>query len=253
MQIFSWNVNGIRAILKKGFLDWVEKESPDIICVQETKASPEQIDSRSLPPDGYYAVWNSAQRKGYSGVATFSKKQPKSVALGMDFDEFDTEGRIIRSEYPGFDLLNVYFPNGTSGPERLAFKMRFYDAFLDYCQALRNSGKKLIIAGDFNTAHRPIDLKNSKTNEKNSGFLPEERAWIDKFIDQGYMDTFRLLYPEIIKYSWWAYRFNSRARNIGWRIDYIFVTKDLKKRLKDAVIADQVMGSDHCPVGLVLK
>ena len=168
MQIFSWNVNGIRAILKKGFLDWVEKESPDIICVQETKASPEQIDSRSLPPDGYYAVWNSAQRKGYSGVATFSKKQPKSVALGMDFDEFDTEGRIIRSEYPGFDLLNVYFPNGTSGPERLAFKMRFYDAFLDYCQALRNSGKKLIIAGDFNTAHRPIDLKNSKTNEKNS-------------------------------------------------------------------------------------
>ncbi len=253
MRIFSWNVNGVRAVLKKGLLDWVDKESPDIICLQETKASPEQIDDELLPPKGYHAVWNSAIRKGYSGVVTFSKKKPKSVALGMGLDEFDEEGRMIRSEYTGFDLLNVYFPNGTSGSERLDFKMRFYAAFLDHCERLRKSGKKLIITGDVNTAHCPIDLKNAKANEKNSGFLPEERAWIDKFLAHGYVDTFRALYPNTVKYSWWAYRFNARARNIGWRIDYFFVTEDLKKRVKEAVIADHVMGSDHCPVGLVIK
>ena len=253
IRIFSWNVNGIRAALKKGLLDWIKEESPDVICLQETKAFPNQIDEELLPPKGYHAVWNSAQRKGYSGVVTFSKKKPKSVTLGLGLDEFDGEGRMIQSEYVGFDLLNVYFPNGTSSLERLNFKMRFYDAFLDHCQALRQSGKKLIIAGDVNTAHQSIDLKNAKANEKNSGFLPEERAWIDKFLAHGYVDTFRALYPETIQYSWWAYRFSARERNIGWRIDYFFVTEDLKKNVKDAVIADHVMGSDHCPVGLVLK
>tara|TARA_B100000686_G_scaffold288359_1_gene314432 strand:- start:1231 stop:1971 length:741 start_codon:yes stop_codon:yes gene_type:complete len=245
-------VNGVRAAIKKGLLDWINEESPDILCLQETKAAPEQVDYGLLPPKGYHAMWNPAQRKGYSGVVTFSKKKPKSVALGMGIEEFDVEGRIVRSEYPGFDLLNVYFPNGTSCSERLDFKIRFYNSFLEHCQELRKSGKKLIIAGDVNTAHMAIDLTNARANEKNSGFLPKERAWIDKFIAHGYVDTFRVMNPGKIQYSWWAYRFNARARNIGWRIDYFFVTEDLKKRIKDAFIADQVKGSDHCPVGLTL-
>ena len=253
LRIFSWNVNGLRAVLKKGLLEWIEKESPDILCLQETKATPEQVDDGLLPPEGYHAAWNPAKRRGYSGVVTFSKKKPKSITLGMGIEEFDIEGRILLSEYSGFDLLNVYFPNGTANLERLDFKMRFYEAFLNHCQGLRKSGKKLIIVGDVNTAHAVIDLKNAKANEKNSGFLPEERAWIDKLINHGYVDTFRELNPGKIQYSWWAYRFNARARNIGWRIDYIFVTEDLKKKVLGAFIEDQIHGSDHCPVGLTLK
>lgn len=253
MKIFNWNVNGFRAIIKKGFLEWFEEESPDILCIQETKAHPDQLDAAVLSPNGYHAVWNSAERKGYSGVATFSKKKPKAVFLGMGIDEFDVEGRIIRTEYEGFDLLNIYFPNGTSSPERLAFKLKFYDALLDHCEKLRKSGKKLIVAGDFNTAHHPIDLKHPKANEKNSGFLPEERAWIDKFVAHGYVDVFRKLYPEKVQYTWWSYRFGARKNNVGWRIDYFFVTEDLVRKVKDVFIADQVMGSDHCPMGLVVK
>ncbi len=253
MRIISWNVNGIRAILKKGFLDWVEKESPDVICIQETKANSDQVESDAFPPKGYTAFWNSAERKGYSGVLTLTKKKPKSITMGMGIEEFDKEGRIIRTEFPKFDLLNVYFPNGTSGEERLDFKMRFYDAFLNYCEDLKKSGKKLIITGDVNTAHCPIDLKNDKANQKNSGFLPQERAWLDKFIDHGFVDTFRALNPDKVQYSWWAYRFNARARNIGWRIDYFFVTQDLMKSVKDGFIEDQVIGSDHCPIGLDIK
>lgn len=253
MKIFSWNVNGIRAVLKKGFLDWIEKESPDVVCLQETKANSDQVDPDLFPPKGYKTFWNSAERKGYSGVLTLTKKKPKSVALGMGIEEFDIEGRIVRTEFSKFDLLNVYFPNGTSGEERLDYKMRFYDAFLNHCEDLKKSGKKLIVTGDVNTAHCRIDLKNDKANEKNSGFLPQERAWVDKFIAHGFVDTFRALYPEKEQYSWWAYRFNARARNIGWRIDYFFVTEDLMKNVKDGFIADQVMGSDHCPIGLDIK
>ena len=198
--------------------------------------------------------WNPASRKGYSGVATLSRKKPKAVHRGMGIERFDCEGRILRHEYPGFDLLNVYFPNGTSGDERLQYKMEFYDAFLDHCESLRADGKKLIVCGDVNTAHREIDLKNAKANEKNSGFLPQERAWVDKFIAHGYVDTFRLLHPdEPEQYSWWTFRANARERNIGWRIDYFFVTGDLTKKVKDAFIAPEVMGSDHCPIGLLLK
>lgn len=252
-RIFSWNVNGIRAVIKKGLLDWLAAESPDILCVQETKAQPDQLKEGPDFPEGYHAVWNSAIRKGYSGVATFGKKKPNAVHLGMGIEEFDVEGRVIRCEYDGFDLLNVYFPNGTAREERLDFKMRFYDAFLDHCEALKKSGKKLIIAGDVNTAHQPMDLKNPKSNEKNSGFLPEERAWVDKFIAHGYVDIFREFYPDKVQYTWWAYRFNARARNIGWRIDYFFVTQNLLDDIQDVFIADQVMGSDHCPLGLVVK
>ena len=246
-------MNGIRAVLKKGFWDWFESVSPDVLCLQETKAQPDDLHDGILEPQGYHAVWNSAEKKGYSGVVTFSKKKPKSTALGMGINKFDTEGRVIRTEFNGFDLLNVYFPNGTSGPERLQYKMEFYDAFLEHCESLRSQGKKLIITGDVNTAHKPIDLKNAKANEKNSGFLPEERAWIDKFVSHGYVDTLRINHPEPDQYTWWTYRANARARNIGWRIDYFFVTEDLVKKVNDAFIMPEVMGSDHCPIGLDIK
>ena len=246
-------MNGIRAVLKKGFWDWFEEVSPDVLCLQETKAQPDNLKDDILLPAGYHAVWNSAERKGYSGVVTFSKKKPKSVALGLGIKKFDTEGRVIRTEFNGFDLLNVYFPNGTSGSERLQYKMEFYDAFLDHCESLRSQGKKLIITGDVNTAHKPIDLKNARANEKNSGFLPEERAWIDKIIAHGYVDTLRLNHPEPDQYTWWTYRANARQRNIGWRIDYFFVTEDLVTKVNDAFIRPEVMGSDHCPIWLDIK
>ncbi|GJL79245.1 MAG: exodeoxyribonuclease III [Nitrospinaceae bacterium] len=240
-------------MLKKGFWDWFEAVSPDVLCLQETKAQPDNLEDDILQPEGYQVVWNSAERKGYSGVVTFSKKKPKSVALGLGIERFDVEGRVIRTEFNGFDLLNVYFPNGTSGSERLQYKMDFYDAFLDHCESLRSQGKKLIITGDVNTAHKAIDLKNAKANEKNSGFLPEERAWVDKFVAHGYVDTFRIFHPEPDQYTWWTYRANARARNIGWRIDYFFVTEDLVNKVNDAFIRPEVMGSDHCPIGLDIK
>jgi len=250
MKIYSWNVNGVRSIAKKGFADWLRATAPDVVCLQETKASRDQLEAALADPEGYHAEWNSAERKGYSGVATFSRKKPRAVHRGMGVERFDAEGRILRFEYPQFDLLNVYFPNGTSGPERLQFKMEFYEAFLKHCQALRRQGKKLVIAGDVNTAHKPIDLKNAKANEKNSGFLPEERAWIDRFVAHGYVDTFRMFHDGPGHYSWWTYRANARARNIGWRIDYFFVTEDLVSKVQDAFIDPEVMGSDHCPVGI---
>jgi len=253
MRLLSWNVNGIRAVAKKGFLDWLEKESPDVLCLQETKAHLEALEGRLAEPEGYHAFWNPAERKGYSGVATFSREKPKNVHYGMGIPRFDIEGRIVRLEYPGFDLLNVYFPNGTSGDDRLRFKMEFYDAFLDHAEALRAEGRKLVIAGDVNTAHKAIDLKNARANEKNSGFLPEERAWLDKFVAHGYVDTFRMFHPEPDQYTWWTYRANARARNIGWRIDYFFVTEDFTSRVVDAFIQPEVTGSDHCPVGIEIR
>lgn len=250
MRIFSWNVNGIRAVSKKGFFDWLEEEGPDILCLQETKANPDQLDDTLLKPNGYHPIWNSARRKGYSGVAVFCKKKPKKVHLGMGIESFDVEGRVIHLEFKSFDLLNVYFPNGTSGPERLKYKMDFYDAFLKHCESLRKQGRKLVVTGDVNTAHKPIDLKNPKANEKNSGFLPEERAWVDKFIAHGYVDTFRRFCDEPDQYTWWSFRFDARKKNIGWRIDYFFVTEDLIGKVKNSFICPGVMGSDHCPIGL---
>lgn len=250
MKIVSWNVNGFRAIVKKGFWKWVEATSPDIICLQETKVAVGQLDEELIKPDGYHAVWNSAERKGYSGVATWSKIPPTNVYSEMGIKAFDTEGRFIRHEFPKFDLLNVYFPNGTSGDIRLQYKLEFYDAFLKYCEKLRKSGRKLVICGDVNTAHKAIDLKNPKANEKNSGFLPVERAWMDKFVAHGYVDTLRMFHPEPDQYTWWTYRTNARERNIGWRLDYFFVTEDLEGKVKDAFIMSGVTGSDHCPVGI---
>jgi exodeoxyribonuclease-3 len=240
-------------VVKKGFLDWLASESPDILCLQETKANLGDLKSEIISPDGYQTSWNSAERKGYSGVAVYYRKKPKAIHLGMGIERFDIEGRVIRLEYKNFDLLNVYFPNGTSGSDRLRYKMEFYDAFLEHCESLRGEGKKLVITGDVNTAHKPIDLKNAKANEKNSGFLPEERAWIDKFIDHGYVDAFRIFHPEPDQYTWWTYRFNARKNNVGWRIDYFFVTEDLVPKVNDSFIQPEVMGSDHCPIGLDLK
>lgn len=253
MKIYSWNVNGIRAIQKKGFLEWVSEESPDILCLQEIKANQDQLDDELINIEGYYSYFNSAERKGYSGVAVYTKQKPLNVCYEIGIEKFDSEGRIIVCEYADFTLLNIYFPNGQKDDERLNYKMEFYDEILAYCNKEVARGKKLVISGDYNTAHNEIDLKNPKANSERSGFLPIERAWIDKFIANGYVDTFRKIYPEEIKYSWWSYRFNARKNNAGWRIDYHFVSENLFKQVKDASIINEVMGSDHCPVVVELK
>ncbi|WP_432661826.1 exodeoxyribonuclease III [Wukongibacter baidiensis] len=252
MKIYSWNVNGIRAVQKKGFVDWVKEEQPDILCIQETKANVDQLDEEIINIDGYHSYFSSAERKGYSGVATYSKIKPLSVKHGIGIERFDSEGRFLITEYPEFILFNIYFPNGQKDDERLKYKMEFYDALLEYCEDLKSQGKKLIISGDYNTAHREIDLKNPKSNEKRSGFLPIERAWIDKFISHGYVDTFRHFHEDEVKYSWWSYRFKAREKGVGWRIDYHFVSDNLIDDLKGAEILDDVMGSDHCPVAIYL-
>jgi len=253
LKILSWNVNGVRAAQRKGFLDWLQKESPDIIGIQETKALPEQLDDALLNPPGYEAYWNSAERKGYSGVAVFTKIKPIEVKRGFSVKPFDTEGRMIALEFKNFVFINIYFPNGKAKEERLKYKLDFYDETLKYAEKLRKKGKQLIICGDYNTAHNAIDLKRPKENEKYSGFLPIERDWMDKFVGKGYLDTFRLFNKEPDNYTWWDMQTRARDRNVGWRIDYHFITEDLKPRLKDAFIMPEVMGSDHCPVGILLK
>ncbi len=253
-KLISWNVNGIRAAIRKGFLEWFDQADADVLALQEVKAMRDQVEHDLPFADTFHIAWNAAEKKGYSGVATFSKQAPTSSTNGFGIDHFDNEGRVIVSEFPEFTLLNIYFPNGQRDHGRLHYKMDFYDATLDYCEALRKKGKKIIVCGDVNTAHHPIDLRNPKSNEKTSGFLPIERAWIDKFIDHGYVDVFRQRHPnEPDHYTWWTYRLNARERNIGWRIDYFFVTEDLLDNVRDAYILKDVMGSDHCPIGLELK
>jgi exodeoxyribonuclease-3 len=252
VKIYSWNVNGIRAIKDKGFIEWVLKEQPEILCIQETKIQDVQISEELKNIEGYHSFFSCAEKKGYSGVATYTKQKPISVTYGIGIERFDSEGRIVITEFEEFTLLNIYFPNGQKDDVRLKYKMDFYDALLDYCEILRSKGKKLIICGDYNTAHNAIDLKNPKANEKYSGFLPIERAWMDKFISFGYVDTFRYLHLEDIKYSWWSYRFKARDKNVGWRIDYFFVTQDLLSKIEHADILNEVVGSDHCPVSINL-
>ena len=249
MRIISWNVNGIRAVERKGFLDWLAKAQPDVLCVQEIKAHPEQLSTALREPTGYHAYWHSAERKGYSGVATFAR-QHVSVQNGFGVPEFDVEGRVLVSEHPGFTLINTYMPNGKRSPERLDYKMRFYVALLDYCDRLHAAGHQLVVCGDVNTAHKEIDLARPKQNEKTSGFLPQERAWIDECLAHGFVDAFRVFHPEPHQYTWWDYRTRARGRNIGWRIDYFLVSEGLVPRLKDCVIMAEVMGSDHCPIAL---
>ncbi|KYK27408.1 MAG: exodeoxyribonuclease III [Candidatus Proteinoplasmatales archaeon SG8-5] len=252
MRLISWNVNGIRAITKKGFLDWLNADKADVVCLQETKALPEQATDEVREPKGYSSHWNSAEKKGYSGVATFTKTEPASVVKGFGIEEFDTEGRSLMLEFEEFFLFNIYFPNGKASEERLRYKLSFYDAFLEMAESLRTSGKGVVVCGDVNTAHKPIDLSRPRENEGVSGFLPIERKWIDKLIKMGYVDSFRHFNKDSYNYTWWDYVTRARERNVGWRIDYFFVSAELLPRLKDAFILSDIMGSDHCPIGIEL-
>ncbi len=236
MKIISWNVNGIRAAVKKGLFDWFKKESPDILCLQEIKAQPEQVPPHLRNTPGYHIFWNPGERKGYSGVATFTKEKPIDVKKGFGMEKFDKEGRILITDFSLFTLFNIYYPNGKKNQERLDYKLDFYDTFLAYANNLKAKGKNIVVCGDFNTAHKEIDLARPKENERISGFLPIERAWIDTFIDHGYVDTFRQFNKEPNQYTWWDVKTRSRERNIGWRIDYFFVNKEFLSHIKKAFI-----------------
>lgn len=252
MRLLSWNVNGIRAAQRKGFVDWVSQVGPDVLCIQETKASPEQLSEELTAMPGYHVYFSSAERKGYSGVATYTNVEPQDVAHGFGIEKFDNEGRILRMDYANFTLFNIYFPNGKSSEERLDYKMEFYDAFLEHLDQLKGQGRNVLVCGDVNTAHKEIDLARPKPNEKISGFLPIERAWMDQWVSHGYADTLRMFNQEPGQYSWWDARGGGRSNNVGWRIDYFFVSESIKDKVTGAFILPDVMGSDHCPIGIDL-
>ena len=256
LKLISWNVNGINAAIKKGFIDTVREMDADIFAIQETKLQPAKLTKVMADIEGYESFWSHCTvKKGYSGVAVYSKIKPKEVRYGIDIPIFDDEGRILEMVFDDFIFFNIYFPNGQMSEERLNYKLDFYEAFFNYADRYKEKKIPLVITGDYNTAHNEIDLKNPKANEKNSGFLRIERDWLDRIVESGYVDTFRYLYPDVEKYSWWTYRFGARAKNVGWRIDYFFVTQDIiqKKWIKDAIIDNSIMGSDHCPVGILLE
>lgn len=250
MQIVSWNVNGVRAIKKKSFLEWLQETQPDIVCLQETKAQKHQLPQDLLEPVGYKTFWHSAEKKGYSSVATFCKKNPISVQYGIGIKKYDKEGRVLITEHPKFILFNIYFPNGMKNEERLNYKLDFYKDALKLFNKLKKDGKKVIVCGDFNTAHKEIDLARPKENANNSGFLPIERELLDKLESYGFIDSFRHFNKEPHQYSWWDYQTKARERNVGWRIDYHFISDNLLSSLKNASIWQNVIGSDHCPVTL---
>ncbi len=255
MKFISWNVNGLRAINKKG--NWAEilKVSPDILCLQETKCEAEQLPEEVRNPAGYFSYFShSKMRKGYSGVAIYSKIEPEKVEEGMGIPKMDQEGRLLVAYYKDFVVCNGYFPNGGGGPERLKYKLEFYDHFLKFIEKLRKKGHKVIVCGDINTAHEEIDLARPKENSMNTGFLPEERAWIDELIYHGYLDIFRYLHPNTRDaYTYWDMKTGARTRNVGWRIDYFFISPDLLKSVKHATMLTNFSGSDHCPIVLELK
>jgi len=253
MKVISWNVNGYRAVWKKGFADWLTESRPDVLMIQETKSWAEQLKSEQLNPDQYTGIFSKPERKGYSGVATFSLKPPSSIAFGYDIERFDAEGRVIITEHNGILIANIYFPNGKQNLARLAYKMDFYEVTLDYFSKLASAGNKIVVAGDYNTAHKPIDLARPKENEHISGFLPEERAWIDRWIEAGFVDIFRRFNDKPEQYTWWDMRTGARARNIGWRIDYFFVSEAMIDQVKDAWISPNIIGSDHCPLGVEIS
>ncbi len=247
MKLISWNVNGLRACMKKGFEDFFKESDADIFCVQETKLQEGQID---FCPEGYECYWNYAEKKGYSGTAVFTKKKPLEVVYGIGIDEHDHEGRVITLEYEDFYFVTVYTPNSQSELARLDYRMRWEDVFRDYLKEL-DAHKPVIVTGDMNVAHEEIDLKNPKTNKKNAGFTQEERDKFSELLDVGFVDSFRYFYPDKTgAYSWWSYRFKAREKDAGWRIDYFVVSERIKEQMKDALIYKEVMGSDHCPVGL---
>lgn len=256
IRLVSWNVNGYRAVLKKNFMETFKAMNADLFALQEIKLQEPQLTDEMKNIDGFQPAFSfSTVKKGYSGVAAYSRMTPLDVKHGIGIPRFDDEGRIIEMAFEDFIFFNIYFPNGQMSDERLEYKMDFYEAFFDYVDQYRSQGKSIIITGDFNTAHNEIDLKNPGPNSKRSGFLPVERKWLDNIIQRGYVDTFRHLYPDTVKYSWWSYRFNARKNNAGWRIDYFFVTKDILEKgwIKDAFIDNDIFGSDHCPIGLDLE
>lgn len=248
MKLISWNVNGFRAVLSKGFAEYFAAEDADIFCLQETKMQEGQAD---FAPEGYHAYWFSAEKKGYSGTAVFSKKEPISVSYGLD-GEFTDEGRVITLEFEDFYLVNAYVPNAQEGLKRLDYRLAFEEKMADYLSAL-DAKKPILYCGDLNVAHEEIDLKNPKTNHENPGFSDAERAAMTALLSRGFKDTFRSLYPDAVKYSWWSYRFQARVKNVGWRIDYFICSARLLERIADAEIHADVMGSDHCPVSVTLK
>ena len=256
IKLISWNVNGLRAAVKKDFLQSFAALDADVFAIQETKLQQPQLTEQMQHIDGYSSYWSHATaKKGYSGVATYTRIPVIETRQGIGVSRFDSEGRVLETDFGDFVFFNVYFPNGQMGDERLQYKLDFYEAFFARADQLRNEGRSLIITGDYNTAHNEIDLKNPKANEKTSGFMRIERDWLDRIVSAGYIDTFRHLHPDTVKYSWWTYRFKARDRNVGWRIDYFFVTKDIVDRgwIKEAFIDNDVYGSDHCPVGLMIE
>ena len=250
MKLISWNVNGIRACINKGFKEFFEKEQADIFCVQETKCQPEQVE---LEFKGYKSYWNSAQKKGYSGTAIFTKKEPISVKYGIGKEEHDKEGRVITLEYEKFYIVTIYTPNSKRELERLSYRQVWEDEIRNYLLNL-NKTKPVIMCGDLNVAHKEIDLKNPKTNRRNAGFTDEEREKMTRLLEAGFTDTFRYLYPDKEnEYSWWSYMGRAREKNVGWRIDYFIVSKQIENKIKEAKIYQEILGSDHCPVGLEIE
>lgn len=255
IKIISWNVNGIRAWAKKGCDAWFKKQNPEVLCIQETKAHPEQLDDSLRNPEGYFAYYDHARvRKGYSGVAIYTKREPKKVEYGFGIEELDNEGRQIALFYNDYVLINCYFPNGGSSPEKFDFKLKYFAQFMKYLKKIEKQGyKKIIFCGDVNVAHHEIDLARPKENKNSVGFLPVERAWIDEVVEHGYVDVFRNANPEKIQYTWWDMKTFSRERNVGWRIDYFFVSTACVPLVKNISIMDDVSGSDHCPVAMEIE
>lgn len=247
-KIISYNVNGIRAALKKDWIEWLGTVDPDIVCIQETKAHAEQLDLSIFEDAGYHTYWYSAQKKGYSSVAIFSKTKPDHVEYGCGIEKYDDEGRILRADFGDFSVLSCYFPSGSSGEVRQSYKMDFLSDFQTYITELKKERKKLLISGDINICHEPIDIHNPISNKKSSGFLPVEREWITNFLDSGFVDTFRELNKDPHHYTWWTYRFGARKKNLGWRIDYHFISENIKDSLKRSVILSDAVHSDHCPI-----
>ena len=251
-KFLSWNVNGLRAIEKKGFLDWLKSTNADIVALQETKAWPEQLSDNLKNVKGYFSYFSQPERKGYSGVGVYTKEKPLNVSFSMGVAEFDAEGRYICLEFDKFYFINIYYPNGGQGPHRIDYKLRFYDRFLQIAKELAKQ-KYVICCGDVNTAHKEIDLEHPKENQNTTGFLPEERAWLDKFFSEGLNDSFRLFNKEPKQYTWWDYKTAARTRNVGWRLDYFMVDDKAVKLLKNAYILSDVMGSDHAPIGIDIE
>ena len=248
VKILTYNVNGIRAALRKDFASWLKATNPDVLCLQEIKANSEQFDESIFTDLGYHCFWNSAEKKGYSGVAILTKTKPQHVEYGCGIEQIDFEGRILRADFDGFSVMSAYFPSGSSGDLRQVFKMKFLNQFQTYINALKKDFPKLVISGDYNICHKAIDIHNPQRNKNTSGFLPEEREWMSGFITSGFVDSFRSLNPEPHNYSWWSYRANARAKNLGWRIDYNMISTPLLPKLKRSQILPAARHSDHCPV-----